>query len=283
MAQTSGAVSFAGFTGVALMARRLLLGQCPASAREKHGGQVEKLSGVFAWCTTVAREIALTDPRFESRDHATFEFIVNMHKIRDPLASIMITFVPDERDNYSDPSVKAINASLCRRPDGDRRYLRIRFEIEDSDDPDRNPSMYSLIFLDDDAYWRCVPADDVANIKAAIRECGTPVITPMSRAADNLGDADVVSLWAGASQRMLFELMRSVQGRCLVCLTRTTRRCTGCGRAMYCSPACQTSDYKPNHRKPCKAGVPAAALRAFDLLCGVAKTLLDTWPDVAQP
>jgi hypothetical protein len=270
----------AGFVGVALLARELLQ-KCPPSVRDKHGGHVEKLSSAFAWCATVARELALTDPHFKSREHATFVFIVNRSTIGDPLASTCVYFVPDERDNYDDPIVGEQNARLCMRPSGPRgeQFMRVRMEIEDRRNPDDNPNVYSLVFLDEAEYWRRVPADDVAAIKAAIRECGPPVVASIASPEG----AHVASLWGGVAQRMMVELTQSLTCSCLYCSTRTHRRCSRCGRATYCSRECQVQDYAANHRALCETGVPEAAVRAFDVMCAVVRALLEqNWDDVMQ-
>ena len=264
-----------GFVGVVATALKMLE-LSPASIRAKHTGDLDQLGGVFAWGATVARELALTDARFKSRDNATFSLKVNRSTLGDTLASICVIFLPDERVVFADPAVGELNASICVRPSGPRgeQVMRIRMEIEDRRDPDRNPSMCVLVVLDETEYWRDVPDDDAAAVRAAVRGCGPSLVRQLSATAGAHG----VSLWGGAPPRLLEELLRSAQGECIVCRALTASRCTKCGRATYCSKKCQTDDWnKPGdgHRALCKTGVPEAAARAFGVIRAVATAIMD--------
>ena len=249
-----------------------LLQLCPEDIRDKHIDNVDKLGGALAWCAMAARELALSDPYFGCRDHATFVVVINRSKLSDPLTSISLMFLPDERDIYLDPRIGELNAALCRRPNGARgeRLLRFRMEVEDRLNADSNPNTYLMVSLDEAEFWRWMPFDQVAAIKAAIRECGPSKVAEYEPAAGSR----LVALWDGVADRVLLETLRSAQGSCICCLTRTTMRCTCCGRAAYCSRECQVSDFRTNHKAICEAGAPETASRAFDVLCAAVRSVL---------
>ena len=135
-----------GVPGVALTARRLLDEISSRKFFNKHVEHIEKLGSAFVLCVTAARQLALTDPRFSNQGNSLFLFIVNRSTLDNPLASMMVQYVPDEAtsNNYVDPDVAAENAGQCRRPQGalGLRFLRARMEIEDHHDAVHNPNAY---------------------------------------------------------------------------------------------------------------------------------------------
>ena len=259
------------FMGVVLTARRLL-GRCPTSVREKHREHVYKLSAVFAWCVTAAKKLVLADPHFACRGNATFVLVVNRSKLSDPLVSISATFLLDERDAYIDQAVAETNLLTCKRPSdpSGERLMRFRFEVEDRCNHDCNPNAYMLISLDEAEFWQHISLSSRTDVEAAVQECGDPVVSDHPE----YEGARIFSPWGGVPSPLLLELMRSAYGVCICCLTPTNKRCSRCGRALYCSPECQVQDYKSSHKALCATGVPEAAAHAFGVLCVAAQEIL---------
>ena len=65
------------------------------------------------------------------------------------------------------------------------------------------------------------------------------------------GDAELTSARAEAEQK-LAALQRRPQPRCVACKQPSVHRCGRCGRATYCSQACQRKDW-PDHKGRCSS------------------------------
>ena len=154
----------------------------------------------------------------------------------------------------------------------DAGCFRVRWEVDDRDEPEHNPCAWLHVPMTmADLARRLSPAqrsrvaelcrDDspfvvLSDVVPLIRECRSICCT--SSSSSSSGSSSSSEVTDRAALRVIGETHIAALQCCITCGAprgpKAVRKCEGCRRATYCSRECQLGDWKAGHKSVCGGG-----------------------------